>query len=60
MVTVMVETVELHKKTYVIRTKEASWALDDITMKECSPVSTVVLDEVIVSHRVIGADNHDN
>jgi hypothetical protein len=57
MVTVMVETVELHKKVYIIKTKEAAWALDDVTMQECDPVSTTVLEEVIISHRVIGEDD---
>lgn len=51
---VLVETVELHKKTYEIETEVAEWALDTVVMKEAPATSETILDEVIVSYRVIG------
>jgi hypothetical protein len=51
---VRVETVELHKKIYEIETEVAEWALDTVVCKEAPAVSETILDEVIVTYRVIG------
>lgn len=54
-VLVLVETITLIKKTYIGKAESAhpEYVLDDVTMKSLPALTTEMIDENIVSHRVV-------
>ena len=72
---VLVEAVQSYRMRYVVEVPvgiddygndKATWALDTVTMNEAAEFSQLALPEIIISHRVISAEealvlcNQDN
>ena len=59
---VLVETVVMHRRRYVIETPKGNeeYALDDVVCHEAPEFAEDFLDEVIVSHRVIDEKEAQN